>query len=80
VPAAYQMQFMGSKGMISVDHSLEGLAIGFRPSMVKVLTPETVRDSQNVLKLIRLLVLLNLLLLFLRHLNYCFFLNYFCLS
>jgi RNA-dependent RNA polymerase len=46
VPAAYQIRFMGSKGMIFVDHTLEGLAIGLRPSMVKFITPERCRTSK----------------------------------
>lgn len=46
VPSAYQIRFMGSKGMISVDYTLEGSVICLRPSMVKFLTPETVRDIE----------------------------------
>jgi RNA-dependent RNA polymerase len=46
VPPAYQIRFMGSKGMISVDHTLGGSVICLRPSMVKFLTPETVQDIE----------------------------------
>jgi RNA-dependent RNA polymerase len=46
VPPAYQIRFMGSKGMISVDHTLAGSVICLRPSMVKFLTPETVQDIE----------------------------------
>jgi hypothetical protein len=46
VPSAYQIRFMGSKGMISVDHTLDGSVIGLRPSMVKFITPETVQDIE----------------------------------
>jgi hypothetical protein len=45
-PSAYQIRFMGSKGMLSVDHTLRGSAICLRPSMIKFLTPETARDIE----------------------------------
>lgn len=45
-PSAFQIRFMGSKGMLSVDYALRGSAICLRPSMVKFLTPETVRDIE----------------------------------
>ena len=45
-PSAYQIRFMGSKGMLSVDYALHGSIICLRPSMVKFLTPETVRDIE----------------------------------
>ena len=37
---------MGSKGMLSVDYALHGSTICLRPSMVKFLTSETVRDIE----------------------------------
>jgi RNA-dependent RNA polymerase len=46
VPPAYQIRFMGSKGMISVDHTLTGCTICLRPSMVKFLTEEAVNDIE----------------------------------
>ncbi|KAF9535863.1 RNA-directed RNA polymerase 2 [Crepidotus variabilis] len=41
LPPAYQVRFRGSKGMLSVDHTLQGSAICLRPSMIKFLTPDT---------------------------------------
>jgi len=46
VPPAYQIRFMGSKGMISVDHTLSGSVICLRPSMIKFLTAEAVNDIE----------------------------------
>ncbi|KAH8100639.1 RNA dependent RNA polymerase-domain-containing protein [Cristinia sonorae] len=40
-PRAYQIRFMGSKGMLSVDHSLSGRAICIRPSMIKFDAPNS---------------------------------------
>lgn len=40
-PSAYQIRFMGSKGMLSVDHKLRGNAICLRPSMIKFEAPQT---------------------------------------
>lgn len=40
-PRAFQVRFMGSKGMLSVDHNLPGRAITLRPSMVKFEAPES---------------------------------------
>ncbi|KAL5534416.1 hypothetical protein ACEPAG_878 [Sanghuangporus baumii] len=34
-PRAFQIRFRGSKGMISVDHTLSGRALVLRPSMIK---------------------------------------------
>lgn len=34
-PAAFQIRFRGSKGMVSVDHTLTGSVICLRPSMIK---------------------------------------------
>jgi RNA-dependent RNA polymerase len=42
-PAAYQIRFMGSKGMISVDYTLTGRAIGLRKSMIKFEAPDSRR-------------------------------------
>ncbi|PPQ73217.1 hypothetical protein CVT24_010027 [Panaeolus cyanescens] len=39
-PKAYQIRFKGSKGMVSVDHKLRGLAMTLRPSMIKFEAPE----------------------------------------
>jgi hypothetical protein len=38
-PSAYQIRFMGSKGMVSVDHTLTGSVICLRPSMIKFNVP-----------------------------------------
>ncbi|KIM48044.1 hypothetical protein M413DRAFT_22601 [Hebeloma cylindrosporum] len=40
-PSAYQIRFMGSKGMLSVDHKLRGNAICLRPSMIKFEAPRS---------------------------------------
>ncbi|THH34016.1 hypothetical protein EUX98_g21 [Antrodiella citrinella] len=40
-PKAYQIRFMGSKGMLSVDHKLSGRAICLRPSMIKFDAPNS---------------------------------------
>jgi len=40
-PSAYQIRFMGSKGMLSVDHKLHGHAICLRPSMIKFDAPQS---------------------------------------
>ena len=37
-PRAFQIRFMGSKGMLSVDHTLTGRTICIRPSMEKFLS------------------------------------------
>ncbi|KAJ7577369.1 RNA-directed RNA polymerase 2 [Mycena floridula] len=34
-PRALQIRFRGSKGMLSVDHTIEGMTICLRPSMIK---------------------------------------------
>ncbi|KAF5374763.1 hypothetical protein D9758_000120 [Tetrapyrgos nigripes] len=34
-PPAFQIRFMGSKGMLSIDYKLKGLTICLRPSMIK---------------------------------------------
>lgn len=39
--AALQIRFMGSKGMLSVDHKLQGRAICIRPSMTKFEAPDS---------------------------------------
>lgn len=41
LPRAFQIRFMGSKGMLSVDYSLTGRAICLRPSMIKFEAPES---------------------------------------
>jgi RNA-dependent RNA polymerase len=38
-PSAYQIRFMGSKGMVSVDHTLPGSTVCLRPSMIKFQAP-----------------------------------------
>ncbi|THU94827.1 RdRP-domain-containing protein [Dendrothele bispora CBS 962.96] len=38
---AIQIRFMGSKGMLSVDHNLQGFTICLRPSMTKFSAPES---------------------------------------
>lgn len=38
-PRAFQVRFQGSKGMLSVDHRLEGKVITLRPSMIKFEAP-----------------------------------------
>ena len=38
---AFQVRFMGSKGMLSVDYKLQGRAICLRPSMIKFQAPES---------------------------------------
>ncbi|KAI0936237.1 hypothetical protein AcV5_004426 [Taiwanofungus camphoratus] len=38
-PRSFQIRFMGSKGMLSVDYKLSGRAVGIRPSMVKFDAP-----------------------------------------
>ncbi|TRM65783.1 RNA dependent RNA polymerase-domain-containing protein [Schizophyllum amplum] len=43
-PAAFQIRFMGSKGMLSVDYKLSGRAVCLRPSMIKFEAP----DSSNL--------------------------------
>jgi RNA-dependent RNA polymerase len=40
-PCAFQVRFMGSKGMLSVDYTLSGRAICLRPSMIKFEAPES---------------------------------------
>ena len=40
-PKAFQVRFMGSKGMLSVDYRLEGRAICLRPSMIKFEAPDS---------------------------------------
>jgi RNA-dependent RNA polymerase len=40
-PRAYQVRFMGSKGMLSVDHSLNGRVVCLRPSMIKFEAPQS---------------------------------------
>lgn len=35
MPRAFQIRFMGSKGMLSVDHKLAGRVVALRPSMIK---------------------------------------------
>ncbi|KAI0335366.1 RdRP-domain-containing protein [Cubamyces sp. BRFM 1775] len=40
-PRAYQIRFQGSKGMVSVDHTLAGRSILLRPSMVKFESPDS---------------------------------------
>lgn len=40
-PRAYQVRFMGSKGMLSVDHSLKGRVVCLRPSMIKFEAPQS---------------------------------------
>lgn len=40
-PRAFQVRFMGSKGMLSVDHGLQGRAVCLRPSMIKFEAPES---------------------------------------
>ncbi|CAA7266596.1 unnamed protein product [Cyclocybe aegerita] len=47
-PSAYQIRFMGSKGMLSVDHSLSGYAICLRPSMIKFETPESTTQDIEI--------------------------------
>jgi hypothetical protein len=44
-PSAYQVRFMGSKGMLSVDYRLQGRAVVLRPSMIKFEAPEA-RDIE----------------------------------
>jgi RNA-dependent RNA polymerase len=40
-PRAFQIRFMGSKGMLSVDYKLSGRTICLRPSMIKFEAPES---------------------------------------
>ena len=40
-PRAYQIRFQGSKGMLSVDHTLPGRSILLRPSMIKFDAPQS---------------------------------------
>jgi hypothetical protein len=40
-PRALQVRFMGSKGMLSVDHKLSGRAICIRQSMIKFDAPNS---------------------------------------
>ncbi|KAF5377659.1 hypothetical protein D9615_005257 [Tricholomella constricta] len=40
-PRAFQIRFQGSKGMLSVDHTLSGRAICLRPSMTKFEDPHS---------------------------------------
>ncbi|PSR72409.1 hypothetical protein PHLCEN_2v11752 [Hermanssonia centrifuga] len=40
-PRAFQIRFMGSKGMLSVDYRLTGRAICIRPSMIKFEAPSS---------------------------------------
>lgn len=40
-PTAFQIRFMGSKGMLSVDHLLSGNTICLRPSMIKFEAPNS---------------------------------------
>lgn len=40
-PRAIQVRFGGSKGMLSVDHTLSGRAICLRPSMIKFESPQS---------------------------------------
>jgi hypothetical protein len=39
--SSLQIRFRGSKGMLSVDYKLSGLAVCLRPSMIKFETPES---------------------------------------
>ncbi|KAH9857867.1 RdRP-domain-containing protein [Lenzites betulinus] len=43
-PRAYQVRFQGSKGVLSVDHTLPGRSILLRPSMIKFEAP----NSRNI--------------------------------
>nr|CAA83245.1 unnamed protein product [Phanerodontia chrysosporium] len=45
-PRALQIRFRGSKGMLSVDHTLQGRAICLRPSMIKFEAPESLTDIE----------------------------------
>ncbi|KAF5337043.1 hypothetical protein D9611_003329 [Ephemerocybe angulata] len=47
-PAAFQIRFQGSKGMVSVDHTLQGRAIVLRQSMIKFEAP-----SENNIEIAR---------------------------
>ncbi|KAJ3516786.1 hypothetical protein NLJ89_g906 [Agrocybe chaxingu] len=47
-PSAYQIRFMGSKGVLSVDHRLSGYAICLRPSMIKFETPESATQDIEI--------------------------------
>lgn len=40
-PRALQIRFQGSKGMLTVDHTLQGRAICLRPSMIKFEAPNS---------------------------------------
>ena len=40
-PRAYQIRFQGSKGMLSIDHKLQGKVIVLRPSMIKFEAPQS---------------------------------------
>lgn len=40
-PRALQIRFQGSKGMLSVDHTVQGRAICLRPSMIKFEAPNS---------------------------------------
>ena len=40
-PRAFQIRFQGSKGVVSVDHQLEGRVIVIRPSMIKFDAPNS---------------------------------------
>ncbi|OBZ79741.1 putative RNA-dependent RNA polymerase 1 [Grifola frondosa] len=40
-PRAFQIRFMGSKGMLSVDHTLTGRVVCLRPSMIKFDAPHS---------------------------------------
>ncbi|KAI0053305.1 RdRP-domain-containing protein [Auriscalpium vulgare] len=40
-PRAFQIRFMGSKGVLSVDHTLKGRAINLRKSMIKFEAPNS---------------------------------------
>ncbi|KAK7694555.1 hypothetical protein QCA50_001741 [Cerrena zonata] len=39
-PRAFQIRFQGSKGMLSIDHTLTGKVIVLRPSMIKFEAPD----------------------------------------
>ncbi|KAH8099527.1 RdRP-domain-containing protein [Cristinia sonorae] len=44
-PSAYQIRFLGYKGVVSIDHELEGIKMRLRPSMNKFSVPQEEEEA-----------------------------------
>ncbi|TCD70921.1 hypothetical protein EIP91_000827 [Steccherinum ochraceum] len=45
-PSAYQIRFLGYKGVVSVDHELKGIKMRLRPSMNKFSVPQDEEEAE----------------------------------